>query len=252
MVGADVFHKISSLCPLVHCIERTENRAVCADVLASVGARCITSNHTMEVKEITSACDVLVCNIAAGDSTDAMLLAGRRSSEMEHPIVLSIEGIDISNYRKSNCLKFIETAKPACIIGTSREFAVLGEFDSPSENDFKKLAKKYDCIIAETGKNNNVYSGDNIYEVRGGTFFFDKFPEIQSIIAVMIAVFATVDNNFTPEHAAMAIRTVNYVGEVSEKAALKGIGGLMIFKQEFVNLLSILSDERCKPVKRRK
>ena len=67
---------------------------------------------------------------------------------------------------------------------------------------------------------------------------------------VIIAGFLAVERNI--ESVAVAVRTVNYVGESAAKATINGAGGSMTFKNEFINLLSILANPSLKPRKKRR
>lgn len=65
---------------------------------------------------------------------------------------------------------------------------------------------------------------------------------------VIIAGFLAIERNI--ESVATAVRTVNYVGENAAKATVNGAGGSMTFKNEFINLLSILANPSFKSRKK--
>lgn len=114
----------------------------------------------------------------------------------------------------------------------------------------KKLAKKYNTIIVVSGETDLVSDGESIYEVHGGTPFFKGITGGGCMSTVIIAGFLAIERNI--ESVAAAVRTVNYVGENAAKATVNGAGGSMTFKNEFINLLSILANPSFRSRKKRR
>lgn len=77
MAWADIFSKIAEKKPIIHCITNIVTVNDCANVLLAIGASPVMAHHEMEVKEITSGSDALVCNMGAVENFEAMLIAGK-------------------------------------------------------------------------------------------------------------------------------------------------------------------------------
>ncbi len=74
MAWADIFSKIAEKKPIIHCITNIVTVNDCANVLLAIGASPVMAHHEMEVKEITSGSDALVCNMGAIENFEAMLI----------------------------------------------------------------------------------------------------------------------------------------------------------------------------------
>lgn len=262
MAWADIFSKIAEKKPIIHCITNIVTVNDCANVLLAIGASPVMAHHEMEVKEITSGSDALVCNMGAIENFEAMLIAGRKANSLGHPVVIDPVGVASSSYRRSLCLKLIEECHPTCIRGNVSEIKALAldetiskgvdakNGESISDDMLKKLAKKYNTIIVVSGETDLVSDGESIYEVHGGTPFFKGITGGGCMSTVIIAGFLAIERNI--ESVAAAVKTVNYVGENAAKATVNGAGGSMTFKNEFINLLSILANPSFKSRKKRR
>ena len=231
MAWADVFSKIAEKKPIIHCITNIVTVNDCANVLLAIGASPVMAHHEMEVKEITSGSDALVCNMGAIENFEAMLIAGRKADSLGHPVVIDPVGVASSSYRRSLCLKLIVECHPTCIRGNVSEIKAL-------------------ALDETISKGVDAKNGESIYEVHGGTTFFKGITGGGCMSTVIIAGFLAIERNI--ESVAAAVRTVNYVGENAAKATVNGAGGSMTFKNEFINLLSILANPSFRSRKKRR
>lgn len=146
MAWADIFSKIAEKKPIIHCITNIVTVNDCANVLLAIGASPVMAHHEMEVKEITSGSDALVCNMGAIENFEAMLIAGRKADSLGHPVVIDPVGVASSSYRRSLCLKLIEECHPTCIRGNVSEIKALALDETISKGVDAKMGKAYPMI----------------------------------------------------------------------------------------------------------
>lgn len=181
--------KVKSVHPLVHNITNYVTVNDCANILLSANASPIMSDDLMEVEEITSICGALVLNIGTLNerTIKSMLLAGKKASELGHPIVLDPVGAGASKLRTKTALALIEALDVTVIRGNISELKALylgdssthgvdaNDVDAISEKNLEdaiklvnQMAKHFGTIIAVTGAIDIVTNGDEAYVIKNG------------------------------------------------------------------------------------
>ncbi|MDH8676512.1 hydroxyethylthiazole kinase [Fusibacter bizertensis] len=181
--------KVKSVHPLVHNITNYVTVNDCANILLSANASPIMSDDLMEVEEITSICGALVLNIGTLNerTIKAMLLAGKKASELGHPIVLDPVGAGASKLRTNTALALIEALDVTVIRGNISELKALylgdsstqgvdaNDVDAISEKNLEgaiklvnQMAKHFGTIIAVTGAIDIVTNGEEAYVIKNG------------------------------------------------------------------------------------
>ena len=93
-----MFENVRTKNPLIHNITNYVTVNDCANITIACGAAPIMADDSEEVEEITSLCAGLNINIGTLNSRTitAMLLAGKRANEQNHPVVLDPVGAGAS------------------------------------------------------------------------------------------------------------------------------------------------------------
>lgn len=234
--------------PQIHCITNYITANDCANALIAIGASPVMAHHPMEVEEITSNSDALLCNMGAMESIDAMFIAGKEAHKKGHPIVLDPVGVAGSSYRRKVCCELIATIHPDCIKGNISEIKALlldksiaGGVDAKSDETLKKdeiisLANRYKTTIVVSGQKDIVCDGKNIYEITGGSRMFKKITGSGCMEGAVIAAFLSKENSV--DSVINAIKYFNRAGEIAEKITKDNSDGSMTFRNELINVLS--------------
>lgn len=113
--------------PLVHCITNYVTANDCANLLLACGASPIMADEEREVCEITSSCDSLVINLGTLNERRlaAMLAAGRRANELDHPVILDPVGAGASTFRRQAAETLLEQIRFSIIKGNPSEIKSL-------------------------------------------------------------------------------------------------------------------------------
>ena len=121
--------------PLVHCITNYVTVNDCANAVLACGGSPIMSDEPDEVEEITSICDALVLNIGTLNkrSIEAMKRAGRKASQLGHPIVLDPVGAGASKLRTRTAVELLRGCNITAVRGNMSEMRAL---DSALGDDF--------------------------------------------------------------------------------------------------------------------
>ena len=122
---ASIYQKMQTKRPLVQCITNAVTVNDCANILLAAGASPTMAHHSLEVSEIAVGCDALVCNFGAIAEYEAMEKAAGTARKMQHPVVIDPVGVSGSTYRRTKCLKLIETVGADCIRGNYSEMEAL-------------------------------------------------------------------------------------------------------------------------------
>ena len=113
--------------PLVHCITNYVTVNDCANVLLACGGSPIMSDEPKDVGDIQAICGGLVLNIGTlNERTIAgMKAAGRKATELKHPIVLDPVGAGASALRTETASDLLEFNHVTVIRGNMSEVKAL-------------------------------------------------------------------------------------------------------------------------------
>lgn len=174
--------KIREKKPLIHCITNTVVTNFTANGLLAIGASPVMSDEPLDVEEMVSISNGLLINIGTLNkrSVEAMFLAGKKANELNIPVVLDPVGVGATTYRKEvteNLLKEVQFDLIRCNAGELAAISGViwqargvdsGEGEMDVETCAKEVAKKYQTIVAVSGKEDYVTDGENGYEIVGG------------------------------------------------------------------------------------
>lgn len=231
----EVLEKLRKNNPLVHTIANHVTANDCANLLLAIGASPIMADAPQEMEAITSLSQVTVLNLGTPNDTkyQAVMTAGRKANELNHPVIIDPVGVGVSDYRLQNMTTIFTQVQPSIIRANVGEVqSLLGErslsrgvdsYDTQDSSGIKaaiKLAKKMSCVILMTGKEDFITDGVKHYTIHGGSPRFKQITGTGDMLSVLCGAFATVT---TPILAAVYAA---YIWKVIGEAALKESNGL--------------------------
>ena len=232
----DMLRNVRARTPLIHNITNYVTVNDCANVLLACGGSPIMSDDLGEVAEITGICGGLNINIGTLNcrTIPAMLAAGKRANELNHPVVLDPVGAGASKLRTETALKLLEEVRFAVIRGNISEIKTLASgsgttkgvdadvADKVTEENLadavafaKAFAEKTGAVIAITGAIDIVADCNRAYCIRNGHPMMASITGTGCQLSAMTAAFVTANPGHVLEAAAAAVCTMGYAGQVA-------------------------------------
>ncbi|MDO4467375.1 MAG: hydroxyethylthiazole kinase [Bacillota bacterium] len=226
---------VRKTCPLVHNITNYVTVNDVANVILAIGASPIMSDEPLDVEEITSICSALNINIGTLNqrTIESMMIAGKKSNELNHPVLLDPVGAGASNLRTQTAIQIMDNIKLDVIRGNISEIKtlVLGSgstkgvdadvADAVTEENLdhmvefaKTFSKKTGSIIAITGAIDLVANSEQCYIIRNGRAEMGKITGTGCQLSGLIPAFVAANPNQKLEAVAAAVCTMGLAGEI--------------------------------------
>lgn len=220
--------------PLVHNITNYVTINDCANIVLACGASPIMANDEAEVEEITALCKGLNINIGTlnRQTIPAMLKAGKKANELNHPVVLDPVGVGASTLRKDTVNELINNIQFAAIRGNISEIRALAlgcgslrgvdadtSFDISDDTlasmiEFaKELAGKLNTIIAISGAIDIVTDHSTAYCIHNGHPMMRSVTGAGCMLSAMTAAYLAANPDSPLEATAAAVCTMGVCGE---------------------------------------
>lgn len=249
---AELHNRIQRKCPIIHCITNAVTVNDCANILLAAGASPTMAHHPMEVEEITAGTSALVCNFGAIADYEAMEKAGLVASKCGHAIVIDPVGISGSTYRREKCNALIEKIHPTCIRGNYSEIKALIENRSTvtgvDSNDktldtelMQKYAKEHKIILIASGQSDIITDGTTTYTCNNGAPKMAKITGSGCMSSVMLGAFLGIESSV--KSAAACCAFVGIAGQIAAEKTDAGHGGTMTYRNNFIDQISLMSEE---------
>ncbi|MCM3764390.1 hydroxyethylthiazole kinase [Neobacillus niacini] len=250
----DALQKVRAENPLVHNITNVVVTNFTANGLLALGASPVMAYAAEEVAEMAQLAKALVLNIGTLNSqiVEAMLVAGRAANERGIPVIFDPVGAGATRFRTESAKEIMNKVKVGIIRGNAAEIAnVVGEkweikgVDAgQTQGNIVELAetaaKKLNCIVVITGKEDVITDGETIYLVGNGHPLLTKVTGAGCLLTSVIGAFAGVEKDLLVS----AVAALTFYGIAAENAAVitneRGPGSFQI---EFLNQLSQVSQE---------
>ncbi|MGL4952148.1 MAG: hydroxyethylthiazole kinase [Mycoplasma sp.] len=205
---SEIFKKIKSEHPLVHCITNVVSMNDCANALLAVDAHPIMTDYHKESKDITLQSKVIYINIGTlnKDLIKSTIKSLNCAKENKIPIVLDPVGINVSKCRKKFIKKIIKKYKPTVIKGNLTEIKslvydqIIGDgieaskyYEIESSNVkliarfCRLLSSKLESIICVTGKIDIISDHKKTYAICGGHKIMQKVSGSGCILGALLA-----------------------------------------------------------------
>ena len=222
--------------PLIHNITNFVVMNFTANVLISTGASPVMAHALNEVEEMVGFADALVLNI--GTLTDdwivSMILAGKKASNRETPVILDPVGSGATVFRTNSAKQIIDEVDVTVIRGNASEILSLRTENSKTKgvdaihsvddaaDTALKLAKELDTTLAITGPIDLVTDGNRIVRVHNGHPLMGRITGTGCAATALIGAFLSVNKDPLVATAA-ALSFFGLAGEMAaEKASAPG------------------------------
>ena len=242
---AAALENVRTSTPLVHCITNYVTVNDCANALLACGGSPIMSDEPEDVVDITTICGGLVLNIGTlnKQTIAGMRAAGKRASELGHPIVLDPVGAGASALRTATASEILDTMDVAVIRGNMSEIkAVAGASAATRGVDVnpddvvtdenlaasaafaKELAKKTGAIIAITGAIDIVANDERAFAIRNGNAIMGKITGAGCMLSCLVGAYSVANKENMLEGVVAAIAGEGLCGQIAAERMTEADG----------------------------
>ncbi|MFZ3148278.1 MAG: hydroxyethylthiazole kinase [Methanothrix sp.] len=215
-IASDCLERVRKEKPLIHHLTNWVTIYDCANIVKVFGASPVMAHAREEVAEMAGISSALVLNIGTltTDFVDAMILAGKSVNKKGIPVVLDVCGAGATKFRDDKCFEILDEARVSIIKGNSSEIArIAGESVSTRGVDAstvemdmqdvaRELAKKRNCTVVITGKEDIVADGKRVALVKNGHGMMASIVGTGCMAASVIGTFAAVEKDFVASSVA--------------------------------------------------
>ncbi|MGI5946405.1 MAG: hydroxyethylthiazole kinase [Lachnospiraceae bacterium] len=224
--------------PLIHSITNYVTANDCANILLACGASPIMADDPAEAEEITASCDGLVLNLGtlSRQRLDSMLLAGKTSNTLCHPIVFDPVGAGISQFRTDAAQTLLARLHFSVIRGNLSEIKALtmgscssrgvdaGSSDNITEQNLEKAAafaktasRKLGAVVAITGMIDLVSDETTTYCIKNGHPLMASVTGTGCQLSALTAAFAASFPDDLAKASAAAVCAMGLAGETAAR-----------------------------------
>ncbi len=243
--------------PLIHNITNHVTVNDCANILLACGASPIMSDDKNEAAEITTICNGLNINIGTLNSRtiDAMLIAGKRANELNHPVVLDPVGAGASALRTTTANKLIDEIKFSVIRGNISEIKtlVLGSSltmgvdangaDVVTDDNLddilaftKAFSQKNGAVVAITGAIDIVCDSKKAYVIRNGHPMMSSVTGTGCMLSAIIAAYAAANPDNILDATTAAVCAMGLAGEIAHDR-MKAMDGNSSYRNYIIDAM---------------
>lgn len=243
---------VRTIVPLVHNITNYVTVNDVANVLLACGGSPIMSDEPQEVEDITSICGGLNINIGTLNvhTIEGMMLAGKKASDLGHPVLLDPVGAGASALRTNTSLQLMKEIPFTVIRGNISEIKTLASgsgttkgvdadvADAVTEENLdvsiafvKEFAKISKCIIAVTGAIDLVSDGEKCYVIQNGRAEMGKVTGTGCQLSGMMTAFVVANPDAKLKAAAAAVSMMGIAGEIAWSRMQAGDGNATFCKR---------------------
>lgn len=241
--------------PLIHNITNTVVTNFTANGLLALGASPFMADAHEEVADIAKMASAVVLNIGTLNehSIRAMILAGQAANTYGTPVVLDPVGAGATPYRTDVVHKLVGAMKLTALRGNVAEVAhVAGEAWSIKGVDAgegsgdaielaRKAARKLNCIVIVTGKEDIITDGTSTYIAANGHPILTKVTGTGCLLSAVTGAFLAVGGESPLEAVAEGLSFYGVAAEIAEaRTHGQGPGSFQI---EFLNQLALVTPE---------
>jgi len=203
-----IFQTIRKKSPLIHCITNYVVANFQANGLLAIGASPVMADGNDEVEEMVAIASSLLINIGTlNDKTkESMILAGKKANALGIPVVLDPVGAGATTYRKQTVKQLLEEIEFAVIRCNIGELAAIANVkwqqkgvDSGTgsislENEAKRIAQLYHCIVIVTGEKDFITDGNHQQWITGGNPYMTEVTGTGCLLSAICCAAFVSDN----------------------------------------------------------
>ena len=234
MLG-NCLENVKKFMPLVHNITNYVTVNDVANAILACGGSPIMSDEPDDVTDITSICGVLNINIGTlnKQSIEAMFIAGKKSNELGHPVLLDPVGAGASALRTETALSIMEKIKLDVIRGNISEIKTLAlgngttkgvdadTADTVTEENLdamvaftKSFSAKTGAVIAITGAIDLVADAEICYVIRNGRSEMSRITGTGCQLSGIASAYIAANPDNKTEAVAAAVCVMGLAGEI--------------------------------------
>ncbi len=256
-----LFENVKLNPPLVHNITNYVTVNDCANIVLASGGAPLMADDIDEVEDIVSISNALNINIGTLNkrTVESMVKAGKKANELGMVVILDPVGVGASNLRNESVKILIDEIKFSVIKGNMSEIKALytktkntGGVDVQEEDvidnqnieesiEFvKKVAKRFNCVIAVTGAIDIVTDGEKVRLIRNGHEMMARITGTGCMTSSVIATYCGSNKDDVLSATVMAITVMGLAGEKAyEKTVAKseGTGSFRTYLMDSVSLM---------------
>ncbi len=249
--------------PLVHAITNNITVNDCANIIhAAYGAPTMAQDER-EVEQITSLCSSLALNLGALKAQDAMLIAAKKATELNHPIVLDPVAVGASILRSDTGKMLINNAKISVIRGNASEIRALAKgstttkgveankTDRTTEENLEEainMVCQYSLqtgsVIMMTGAIDLISDGKNTAIFRGGSEMMSRITGAGCMLTALTATYCGANPDKCFASAVTAAAVMNVSAQIAEKRVRELMEGTASFRTRLIDSVSMISNEQ--------
>ncbi len=238
MLG-DLLANVRKKKPLIHTITTYVTANDCANMVIACGAAPIMADDPTEAAQVTSICAGLDINLGTLTERKAqsMHLAGIRSNELHHPVILDPVGVGASSFRRETVARLLKDVRFTAIRGNisevrtiaeaveehprgvdaDRALAVTEETLGRAVEEIKGYALKLKTVVAVTGAIDIVSDGNRAFVIRNGHPMLSDVTGTGCQLSAMTAAFCAANLERPLEATAAAVCAMGLAGEIAHK-----------------------------------
>ncbi len=249
--------------PLVHNITNYVTVNDCANVVLACGAAPIMADDLEEVVDITSICGGLNINIGTLNqrTIQAMILAGQKSNDCNHPVLLDPVGAGASTLRTATAISLMDAVQFTVIRGNISEIKTLihgsgttsgvdaDVADVVTEENLPEiiaLAKAFShqtkAVIAITGAIDIVADSETAYIIRNGTPMMGRVTGTGCMLSAMTIAYVVANPEQPTCAVASAVAAMGLCGEIAQKR-LNELDGNASFRNYLIDAIYHLTGD---------
>ena len=224
--------------PLIHNITNYVTVNDCANIILACGASPIMSDEKSEVEEITSICNGLNINIGTLNrrTIESMLLAGKRSNLLNHPVVLDPVGAGASALRTNTAKHLLDEIHFTVIRGNISEIKTLAGISAATQGVdaniadqitddnldhailfAKAFSQKTGAVIVITGAIDIVCNDKQAYVIRNGHPMMSTITGTGCQLSALTTAYVAANPKDTLGAASAAVCAMGLAGEIAHE-----------------------------------
>ena len=247
-----ILEKVRTEKPVVHHLTNWVTIYDCANIVKVFGASPVMAHAKEESGDMAKIASALVLNIGTltPEFIESMKIAAKSANEKRIPVILDVCGAGATKLRNDKCFELLDEVKIDIIKGNSSEVARIAgenvqtkgvdatEIEKDRITLAKNLARKRNCTVVITGKEDIICDSEKCYIVKNGTEIMSHIVGTGCMAASVIGTFAAVEPDLAKASAAGLI-CFEIAAELAEKES-KGPGS---FKENLFDAVYNLKKE---------
>ena len=255
----NIYDNLKKMTPLVHSITNYVTVNDCANIILAVGGSPIMADSILEVEEITSISNALVINIGTLNERviDSMIKAGKKSNEINNPVILDPVGVGASDLRRKTTFRLMEEVGFSIISGNASEIKAIyqqsgktsgvdaNEEDKIEEENLqhlvqmcKDLSKSTGAIISLTGAIDIVANEKEANVIYNGNPLMSKVSGTGCMLSCIIGAYCGANRDDLFNAATLAVAHMGLAGEIAFSKLQEIQGGTSSFKMLLIDAIS--------------